>query len=327
MKIAVASGKGGVGKTTFSINLAVAWGAPIQLLDCDVEEPNVHLFFASNESELSDVVTKVPVVDALRCQHCGECARFCEYNAIASLPGSTLVFNELCHGCGGCSKVCPHGAISEHDRTIGQVHQSQWKHIHLVGGALGIGETLTPVLIRAVKSAASEGIPIILDAPPGTACPAVATFQGVDYIVLVAESTPFGLNDLQLMVDLVRKLEVPFSVAINRSDPEDDRVLQWCRAQQIDVIASLPDDRKIAEVCSNGKVLIEALPHFEPVFTELAEALRTRLTEAQHTQQGQQSQQGQQGQQDQQSQQDQKGQQDQQDQQDQQGQQERKHHA
>jgi len=270
MILAVASGKGGTGKTTVSVNLARTIGSGVQLLDCDVEEPNAHLFLRGRQIG-SDVVTiPIPEVDESLCDACGECGRFCRYHAIVSFGSSPLVFPELCHGCGGCTLVCPRGAIHEAGRRVGVVETQEVDGITLIQGRLDIGVAMAPPLIRAVKSRMkNKGATIILDAPPGTSCPVIATLRGSDFVLLVTEPTPFGLHDLRLAVDMVRELGIPFGVVINRMGIGDDRVHRFCREQEIPILLEIPDDRRIAEAYSRGELVVEALPEYRSHFATL----------------------------------------------------------
>ncbi len=285
MMVAVASGKGGTGKTTVAVNLARVWNSAVQLLDCDVEEPNVHLFLEGT-TRAEDVVTiPVPVVDESLCDACGECSRFCEYHALVSFGTKPLFFPEMCHGCGGCTKVCPKKAIREQGRRIGVVETMQAGNITLVTGRLDVGVAMAPPLIRALKSRRQDGLPAILDAPPGTSCPVIATLRDADAVVLVTEPTPFGLNDLKLAADMVRELGIPFGVVINRVGIGDDRVHRFCREQGISVLLEIPDDRRIAEAYSRGELVVETLPEYRGHFLRLWEriaALPGRTKEAIH---------------------------------------------
>ncbi|MBN2429746.1 MAG: ATP-binding protein [Deltaproteobacteria bacterium] len=273
MKIAIASGKGGTGKTTVSLNLARSWGEPVRLLDCDVEEPNCHVFLP-HAIEKSDVVTiPVPQVDEELCNACGECSRICAFNAIVALQTKPLVFPELCHGCGGCTKICPQQAITERGERIGVVEIGRKGDITLVQGRLDIGVPLVPPLIRAVKRHAAGAETVILDAPPGTSCPVIATIGDSDFVVLVTEPTPFGLHDLKLAVDLVRKLGLPFGVVINRSGMGDSRVEDFCRREQVPVLLEIPNDREIAVAYSQGRLMVDAFPEYQARFSDLKETI------------------------------------------------------
>jgi MinD superfamily P-loop ATPase len=270
MILAVASGKGGTGKTTVSVNLARSIGSGVQLLDCDVEEPNAHLFLRGRQTGNDVVSIPIPEVDESLCDACGECGRFCRYHAIVSFGSAPLVFPELCHGCGGCTLVCPRGAIHETGRRVGVVETQEVDGITLVLGRLDIGVAMAPPLIRAVKSRMkNNGTTVILDAPPGTSCPVIATLRGSDFVLLVTEPTPFGLHDLQLAVDMVRELAIPFGVVVNRMGIGDDRVHQFCREQEIPILLELPDDRRIAEAYSQGELVVDALPEYHSHFATL----------------------------------------------------------
>jgi MinD superfamily P-loop ATPase len=274
--VAVASGKGGTGKTTVSVNMARVFGAPVQLLDCDVEEPNDHLFLGAPAGERETVSIPIPAVDESLCDACGECGRICEYHAIVSFGSKPLVFPELCHGCGGCSAVCPTRAISETGRRIGVVETMHAGDITLVQGRLDVGSAMAPPLIRAVKARLREGTPAILDAPPGTSCPVIAAIRGADRVVLVTEPTPFGLHDLTLAVEMVRELGMPFGVVVNRVGIGDDRVHAYCAREGIPILLEIPDDRRIAEAYSRGELVVDALPEYRSLFSGLLDRLEVR---------------------------------------------------
>ena len=269
MIVAIASGKGDTGKTTVAVNLALSASGPVQLLDCDVEEPNCHIFLKPEIRERQTVGIPVPVVDEAKCTSCGECGRICQYHAIVSLKTKPLVFPELCHGCGGCAKVCPAGAISKVEREIGVVEIGNRGFVEFVQGRLNVGHPMSPPLIRAVKKhALPDGITII-DCPPGTSCPVIAAVRGADLVLLVTEPTPFGLHDLTLAVDTVRKLGLRFGAVINRSDAGDGRVTDYCRREDIPVLLELPEDRRVAEAYSRGEAMVEALPDYRRRFKQL----------------------------------------------------------
>ena len=269
MIISVASGKGGTGKTTVSVNLARTIGAGVQLLDCDVEEPNAHLFLKGREIG-SDIVTiPIPEVDESLCDGCGECGRLCRYHAIVSFGSAPLVFPDLCHGCGGCALVCPRGAIRETGKRIGVVETRDADGITLIQGRLDIGVAMAPPLIRAVKSRLNREKTAILDAPPGTSCPVIATVRGSDFVVLVTEPTPFGLHDLGLAIEMIREIAVPFGVVVNRMGAGDDRVHRFCRDEDVPVLLEIPDDRRIAEAYSRGELMVDALPYYASHFATL----------------------------------------------------------
>jgi MinD superfamily P-loop ATPase len=276
MILAVASGKGGTGKTTVAVNLARVLGFKVQLLDCDVEEPNAHLFLKGTLGEEETVTIPVPQVNESLCDGCGECGRFCEYHAIVSFGSTPLVFPEMCHGCGGCAKVCPKKAIQETDQRIGVVETIESGNVTLMQGRLDVGVAMAPPLIRAVKARLQNGLPAIMDAPPGTSCPVITTIKGADVVVLITEPTPFGLHDLKLAVDVVREFRIPFGVVVNRVGIGDDRVHVFCRQEEIPILLEIPDDRRIAEVYSRGEIIVEAMPEYRAHFMRLWEAVLER---------------------------------------------------
>lgn len=278
--LAIASGKGGTGKTTIATSLAVALarrGHRVQYLDCDVEEPNGHLFLRPVLERAEDVGIPVPVVDADRCTGCGKCADVCEYNAIAALR-KAMVFPELCHGCGGCFQVCAEGAIREKSRPIGAIEEGRAGNVFFAHGRLNVGEALAPPLIRSVKRTRKADAIAILDAPPGTSCPVVATVRDADYVVLVTEPTPFGLNDLRLAVELMRRLRKGFGVVINRAGIGDGAVQSFCDAEGIPVLEHIPDNRRVAEAYSRGE-LPGPIEGFRQPLESLTSVILRRLRE------------------------------------------------
>lgn len=278
MTIAVASGKGGTGKTTVAVNMVRSLESEAILVDSDVEEPNAHLFFAGFVTDRWEVCVKIPRVNETLCNGCGECGRFCEFNAIVSLSTSAITFPELCHSCGGCEKVCPRGAITETDRRTGLAEVIEDEPIRLVKGELDLGEAQAPPLIRAIRYRAkqmsgSRDIPIVIDAPPGTGCSMVTAVRDSDFVILVAEPTPFGLHDLELAVRTVRQLSLPFGVVINRSDSGDDAVHHYCRTEGIPLIAEIPENRAVAEVQARGGSLVDEIPRYGKIFRDIVDSV------------------------------------------------------
>ena len=273
MIVAIASGKGGTGKTSVAVNLARMLDTPIQLLDCDVEEPNAHLFLAGTPIGEETIHIAVPDFDADQCDACDKCVEFCQFNALASVGKTPLLFPELCHGCGGCMLVCPQDAIREKDYRIGVIKTARAGSITLKSGCLDVGVSLASTLVHALKERLEDGITTLLDAPPGTACQAVATLRGSDFVVLVTEPTPFGLHDLPLAVDTVRALDLRFGVVINRVGVGDDRVQRYCASEGIPILLEIPDDRRVAEAYSRGELIVDALPDYREHFTRLWQAI------------------------------------------------------
>jgi MinD superfamily P-loop ATPase len=281
--VAVASGKGGTGKTTLAVNLALAAGAPVDLLDCDVEEPNADLFLGVRFDGSAPVTIPVPEVDKQRCTACGACGELCRYSAIVSLGSTPILFPQLCHGCGGCRRVCPADAIREVSRPIGEVQWGRRGAVRFAHGRLTIGEATAPPVIRAVKRALPQGEQpalTLIDAPPGTSCPVIEALRGADFVLLVTEPTPFGLHDLTLAVEMVRKLGLPSGVVINRDGIGDWRVATYCRAEGIPILLRIPEDRRIAQTYSRGEPVVEALPEYRERFAALHDDLRKHAEHA-----------------------------------------------
>jgi MinD superfamily P-loop ATPase len=273
MIISVASGKGGTGKTTVATSLALTMGASAQLLDCDVEAPNAHLFVRPVFEAEETVYMQVPVVNEDKCTQCGQCEQICQFNAIVTIADTVMTFPELCHGCGGCQAVCPAGAIEEGKRTIGVIQHGRCNGLGFVHGRLRIGEAMAPPLIRQVRSRINPEKIAVIDAPPGTSCPVIAAIQNTDFVVLVTEPTPFGLNDLQLAVETVKTLNIPSGLVINRSDIGDSRVAEYAAAEGLPVLMEIGYDRKIAEAYSRGEPLVEAFVQWQERFAGLCEKI------------------------------------------------------
>jgi MinD superfamily P-loop ATPase len=269
MIISIASGKGGTGKTTVATNLAVSLGGGVQLLDCDVEEPNAHLFIHPVFEKTELVSTAVPEVDETKCNLCGKCGEICQFKAIIVIGKTVLPFQELCHSCGGCMEVCPEHAIREGERVLGEIEVGHRNGLEFIHGRLRVGEAMAPPLIRKVRSFAHPDRVTIIDAPPGTSCPVIASMKGADFVLLVTEPTPFGLHDLKLAVGAVRILGIPCGLVINRSDMGDDHLREYAGAEGIPILMEIPFDRKIAEFYSRGELLVDVMPVWREKFLEL----------------------------------------------------------
>lgn len=277
MIISVASGKGGTGKTTVATNLALSVGPDVQILDCDVEEPNAHLFIHPDFEKNETITTPVPQVDEDKCTLCGKCAEICEFKAIVVIGETVLPFPELCHSCGGCMEVCPEKAITETGRNLGVIEAGHKNGLEFIHGRLRVGEAMSPPLIRKVRSYARPGTLTIIDAPPGTSCPVIAAMKGADFVLLVTEPTPFGLYDLKLAVGAVKILGIPCGLVINRSDMGDDKVMAYAKKENLPVLMEIPFDRRIAEVYSIGEVVVEAMPEWKEKFSELYDRIQEQV--------------------------------------------------
>ncbi|MFZ0130931.1 MAG: ATP-binding protein [Desulfobacterales bacterium] len=269
MIITVASGKGGTGKTTVATNLAVAVETDVQLLDCDVEEPNAHLFLNPEITETITVTTPVPEIDRDKCTMCGECESICEFKAIVVLEDTVLTFPEMCHGCGGCTAVCPAAAVTEIGREVGVIETGHRKGVAFGHGRLRIGEAMSPPLIKKVRALALPGRFTIIDAPPGTSCPVIAAMKGVDFVLLVTEPTPFGLHDLKLAVGAVKLLGIPHGLVINRADLGDRLVHAYAEKENIPILMEIPFDRRVAEAYSDGHLIVETGSEWKEAFRQL----------------------------------------------------------
>jgi len=278
MIISIASGKGGTGKTTVATNLAVSVDGPVQLLDCDVEEPNAHLFLRPAIKETQTVTTPIPQIDLDRCNQCKKCMEICRFRAIAVVGDTVLTFPELCHSCGGCMAVCPQQAITESGRELGVLESGAANGVCFAHGRLRVGEAMAPPLIRRVRDATwSSGLTLI-DAPPGTSCPVIAAMKDTDFVLLVTEPTPFGLHDLKLAVEAVKILQIPMGLVINRCDMGDDTVTTYAQAEGIPILMEIPFDRQIAESYSRGGLFAQSHPEWKTRFRELVDAVEA-LTE------------------------------------------------
>ena len=269
MIISIASGKGGTGKTTVATNLAVSLDSDVQVLDCDVEEPNSHLFIRPVIEEVNTVTTPVPEVDMEKCTLCGKCGEICQFKAIVVIGETVLPFHELCHSCGGCMEVCPEKAISETERELGIIERGYRNGLEFVHGKLRVGEAMSPPLIRKVREYSRPDVLTIIDAPPGTSCPVIASMKGADFVLLVTEPTPFGLHDLELAVGAVKILKIPCGLVINRSDMGDDKVKKYADKQGMPVLMEIPFDRRIAEAYSKGDMVVDVIPEWRERFKAL----------------------------------------------------------
>ncbi len=277
MKIAIASGKGGTGKSTIAVNLAYYLSEykdkKISLLDCDVEEPNCHIFLKPEIINREKIFLSIPDIDNEKCTGCGKCVEICRFNSLALVKNKIMVFPELCHSCGGCWLVCPEKAISKAQREVGELIDGKSYSLNLTYGKTRIAEPMSPPLINAVKKWGKDFDIQIIDCPPGTSCPMIAGIEGTDYVILVTEPTPFGLYDLKLAVEVVRKLGFKFGIVINKSSHNDHLIENYAKSEDIDLLAKLQDNRSIAKVYSKGEVILEKLPEYKELFKNLYEGI------------------------------------------------------
>lgn len=280
MVISIASGKGGTGKTTVATSLALFLernnARRINFIDCDVEEPNAHIFLKPQISKKIPFGIPIPEVNFSKCDYCGRCSEVCAYNAIVVIKNKVLIFPDLCHGCGGCKLLCPQKAIEEKNKEIGFLEEGQSGTIRFYQGKLNVGEPMATPLIRFIKrviETSDEDDITIIDAPPGTSCPVIESVKGSDFTMLVTEPTPFGLNDLKLAVETLRKLKIPSGVVINRAGSGDNSVTAYCKEENIPIIAEIPFDRKIAVLYSYGIPILKEGDRYRNIFKSIWENL------------------------------------------------------
>ena len=278
MIISIASGKGGTGKTTVATNLALSIDSDVQLLDCDVEEPNAHLFIQPTFNKTETIYTPVPEVDEKKCNLCGKCGEICQFKAIVVIGDVVLPFPELCHSCGGCMAVCPEDAIKEAGRELGIIRRGQRNGLEFIHGELRVGEAMSPPLIREVRAFIRPDKFTIIDAPPGTSCPVITAMKDTDFVLLVTEPTPFGLYDLKLAVGAVKLLNIPSGLVINRSDIGDNKVHAYAKEIGLPILMEIPFDRRIAEAYSKGEMIIEAMPEFKKKFLKLYQDIMDQVS-------------------------------------------------
>jgi len=276
MIISIASGKGGTGKTTVAVNMALS-SKDVQILDCDVEEPNVHILLQPKINETKPVYISTPLVDEEKCDRCEKCSEFCEFNALFVTPEKVLFFPELCHSCGGCMLVCPKNAITEKNVQIGVVKKGVVEDVELVYGELDVGEPMAIPVIKDVKKQIKSNKTVIIDSPPGASCPVIESVHGSDYCLLVSEPTPFGLHDLKIMVQVLEELNIPFGVIINRAGIGDRKIYDFCEEKGVPILLEIPFQRKIAELYSRGIPFVVEMPEWKMKFQLLMDDIKGRM--------------------------------------------------
>jgi len=282
LKISIASGKGGTGKTLVATSMAVSLASPgerrITLADCDVEEPNAYLFFPERTLlERKECLVPVPVINEAKCTHCGKCSEVCAYHALAVLPETVLLFPELCHGCDACTLVCPEKAVSETSRSVGELFRARSGGVEVIWGELALGEARTTPLIKAVKDGA-KGETVIVDCPPGTSCSLVESVRGTDFCLLVTESTPFGLYDLNIALRVLEKMNIPRAVLVNKSGTGDRKVYEYLEKRNIPLLMEIPLDRKIAQLYSRGEIFAEKMPEWKARFAGMVREIEEMIS-------------------------------------------------
>jgi len=271
MILAIASGKGGTGKTSVAFALALALDRPLTFLDCDVEGSNAHLFLRPEITSHQEVMVPYPVIDPKLCDACGRCVEECQFGAMIRLGKKVRLMANLCHGCGVCRLVCPRDAITMAGRPVGMMFSGTAGVMRFFSGELRTGEALSVPIIKKIKEQQDDLV--IIDCPPGTSCPAVESVDGADFALLVTEPTPFGKHDLRGMITVCRRLEIPCGVVINRSSEDDGIIERLCKAEDVPVLMRIPFDRKVAETYAKGGSLLEAMPgikeELKDMFTEI----------------------------------------------------------
>lgn len=274
MIISIASGKGGTGKTTVATNMAFSIGENVQIMDCDVEEPNSHLFLNPDIKEKQAVISSIPLIDDHKCTYCKKCMEICRFGAIAVVGKKVITFPQLCHSCGGCLAVCPEDAVSQINRELGDIEKGSIGNISFIHGRLNIGQVMVPPIIKQIMTLASDQMVNIIDAPPGTSCPVIAAMKGADFVLLVTEPTPFGLHDLILAVEAVKVLKIAHGIVINRAGMGNDDVKEYAKKENIPILMEIPFDKKIAKIYSQGQLIVEEIPEYRDKFLQLFHGIK-----------------------------------------------------
>lgn len=273
MNVAVLSGKGGTGKTLVSTNLAAVASESLYL-DCDVEEPNGHLFFKPEGLTQTAVTVKMPFVDEAKCTGCRKCVEFCNYNALAYVGGKVKVFDEICHSCGGCTLICPEGAMQEKDKAIGRIESGMSKNVEVHSGIMNTGETSgVPIINALLKIGQKASKDIYVDCPPGSACVVMESIKDADYCVLVAEPTIFGVHNLQMVYDLVRLFHKPHGVVLNKCLDAFNPAEAFCMENGVPIIGKIPFDQTMGRLNGQGCLIVREEDRFIELFSQIAETI------------------------------------------------------
>jgi len=282
---AIASGKGGTGKTTVTASLASIWDSPLTAVDLDVEEPNLHLFLKPENMRTSEAYIEVPEPDEDKCNKCRACAELCQFKAISVMGDTLLTFPEMCHGCGGCIAICPEKALQPGKRELGEIISGKSSGNDFVMGRLRIGEAMSPPLMKQIMNDLMENDSeedLIIDAPPGVSCPAITAVMRADCIVLVTEPTPFGMHDFKLAWEAFSPLDKPMGAVINRAGIGDNSVYDFCQKKDIPIWAEIPYDRAVAKAYSNGYIPVHAVAKLKPTFESLKQSMKQAASEVTH---------------------------------------------
>jgi MinD superfamily P-loop ATPase len=277
MKIAVLSGKGGTGKTFLAVNLAWVAGESVYV-DCDIEEPNGHLYFKPEWDEEKKIGVDLPNVDREICTGCRMCVEFCKFNALAYIKDRVFVFDKVCHSCGGCKMICPVQAINYRNKAIGKIRKGMSGSVQVISGMLDVGEmTGTPLIKEMISEIRDKKTDVIIDCPPGSACIVMDSIKEADYCVLVAEPTVFGRHNLEMVYELVNIIGKRFGIVLNKHIIGDDPSEKFCLERNIEILARIPFDLKIGQINSDGKIIASISDEYKKIFVDIMTKIRGEI--------------------------------------------------